>query len=384
MEKVKVFYKQWEHLAGPLFFISGFIFDIMTLGRVDETLNFSIFFIYLLISFFFFCVDFGMIKTSFPAGSWQQKVLNYQDEIFHFCQGALLSAFTLFYFKSASGLYSLLFMGLLVGVLFINEVQLIKKQGVLIKSIFFNLTLMSFLLVYIPLPFGKVGLVVFTTALSLYLLVAFGIAKLFQRAKIEREQIKKIWIIPAISFFVIFLFLRIFKLIPPVPLSIETAGIYHNIEKKYPAYHLYHQRKWWRIWDSSDEHFLYKPGDKVYFFTRIFAPRGFEDKVYVKWMKYTSSGWQQSDRIPLSIIGGRGKGFRGYTYKSYVTPGEWRVLVETSGGLEIGRLSFEIFEDKQEYRDTSSEEVAKDSPSEDQPNEAAPLKERVFIEVIDK
>jgi hypothetical protein len=361
IDKFKDFYGKWEHLAGPLFFVGGFAVDILTLGRVDEVMNFSIFLFYLLTSFFFFCIDFGALKLNFPQGSWQQRILDYQDEIFHFCQGALLSAFTLFYFKSASGAYSLLFMSLLVLLLFINEIELIKKQGVLIKSVFFNLTLMSFLLVYIPLPFGRVGLIVYTTALSLYLLVAFAIAKLFVRANLDKEQIKKIWIIPAVSFFILFLFLRLLKLIPPVPLSIETAGIYHKIEKKYPAYHLFHQRKWWRFWDHSDEHFSYRPGDKVYFFTRVFAPRGFRDKVFVKWMKYTKSGWSQSDRIPLNIIGGRGKGFRGYTYKSYVSPGDWKILVETQGGLEIGRLSFEVVEEKGEDL----------------------TKERVFTEVID-
>ncbi len=359
MEEIKRLYNQWQHLASPLFFVTGFLFDVMTLGRVDEALNFIVLLFYLFMSFLFFCIDFGAVKI--PSGRWKRKVIEYQDEIFHFCQGALLSAFTLFYFKSASGAYSFIFMSLLILLLLVNELEIIKKRGVLIKSIFFNLTLMSFLLVYIPLPFGQVGLTVFITALTLYLLMAFAISKFFMSTKIDREEIKKIWIIPAVSFFFLFLFLRLFKLIPPVPLSIETAGIYHSVEKKYPAYHLSHQRKWWRFWHHSDEHFSYRSGDKVYFFTRIFAPRGFKDQVFVKWMKYTGSSWHQSDRIPLNIIGGRGKGFRGYTYKSYITPGEWKVTVETKGGIEIGRLGFDVVPEKGEDL----------------------TKERVFTEVID-
>lgn len=338
----------------PSFFIGGFALDIFTLGRVDDLSNFLIFTCYILVSFIIFAFEMSIIKegqekaetllpswkiAGRPLGHW---IMLYKDEAFHFAQGALLSAFTLFYFKSAGVTSSLLFLIILLIPLIINEFELIRGIGLLTKSLFFNLTLMSFVVVYSPLPFGHVGLLVFTIGLAVYLALVTIIYRYFSKLKIENLTLKKYWLTPALSLALLFFGLRLIKVIPPVPLSLETAGIYHKVEKNYPTYKLYHEKKWWRFWDSSDEYFEARPGDRPYFFVSIFAPRGFKDKIYVRWLKYINDDWKTSDRIPLSIIGGRDKGFRGYTYKENYTPGQWRVSVETSGGVEIGRLNFEI------------------------------------------
>ena len=51
-----------------------------------------------------------------------------------------------------------------------------------------------------------------------------------------------------------------------------------------------------------------------------------------------------TDRIPIVIAGGRDKGYRGYTVKQRVVPGDWRVDVETAEGRVIGRVSFQVEE----------------------------------------
>jgi hypothetical protein len=47
-----------------------------------------------------------------------------------------------------------------------------------------------------------------------------------------------------------------------------------------------------------------------------------------------------TDRIPISITGGREKGYRWYTTKHRVQTGEWRVNVETEDGRILGRMTF--------------------------------------------
>ena len=44
----------------------------------------------------------------------------------------------------------------------------------------------------------------------------------------------------------------------------------------------------------------------------------------------------------MLIQGGREKGYRGWAVKSNYAPGEWKVVVETSAGLEISRLYFDV------------------------------------------
>ena len=86
------------------------------------------------------------------------------------------------------------------------------------------------------------------------------------------------------------------------------------------------------------------PGDKIFVFTRIFAPGGFDSKIVLHFLKETEDGYQTSDKIPLGITGGRGEGFRGFAYKSNYTKGNWRVQVETIHELEIARINFEVIE----------------------------------------
>jgi hypothetical protein len=52
------------------------------------------------------------------------------------------------------------------------------------------------------------------------------------------------------------------------------------------------------------------------------------------------AGWQVMNRIPFDVRGGRGAGYRGYTYKRHVSEGRWRVVVETVDGRELGRVGF--------------------------------------------
>jgi len=364
MQQLREFHQKWQHLAAPSFFVGGFLLDVVTLGRIDDLSNILIFSFYLLVSFLIFFIDLMDIDISqndiqakrapialpqwkFKGETLEHWIYLYKDEVFHFVQGALLSAFTLFYFKSAQLSSSLIFMLLLLIPLFINELNIVRRFGIIIKSVFLNLTLMSFILVYTPLPFGKVSLLVFSTSILVYLALSALIFKIFTKAEIKFVIIKKYWLIPALTLATLFFALRLFKMIPPVPLSLERSGIYHNVEKEYPEYKLYHEKKWWRFWHSSDEYFQARPNDRLYFFGRIFAPRGFKDKVYIRWSKYLDGDWQTSDRMALDITGGRDKGFRGYTYKENYTPGSWRVSVETSGGLEIGRINFEIVSDNE-------------------------------------
>jgi len=55
-----------------------------------------------------------------------------------------------------------------------------------------------------------------------------------------------------------------------------------------------------------------------------------------------SRGWVLQDTIPINILGGRERGFRGYGVKANYQPGRWKVQVETTDGREIGRIYFRL------------------------------------------
>ena len=86
-----------------------------------------------------------------------------------------------------------------------------------------------------------------------------------------------------------------------------------------------------------------EPGDIVHVFFAIYSPTAFADTVFVRWSVHDrAAGWQDSDRIPIRITGGREGGFRGTTTKQNYVAGQWRVTVETQDGREIARRHFTI------------------------------------------
>ncbi len=51
-----------------------------------------------------------------------------------------------------------------------------------------------------------------------------------------------------------------------------------------------------------------------------------------------------ADRIPLKIFGGRAGGYRAYTFKEGLDPGDWRVDVEAEDGRVIGRVAVKVLD----------------------------------------
>jgi hypothetical protein len=119
--------------------------------------------------------------------------------------------------------------------------------------------------------------------------------------------------------------------------------VYHRVERQGEVYALYRDPAPWTSWLVRDQRFVARPGDQIYAFVAVYSPARFEDAVFVRWeLRDAAQGWQTSDRLPLTIVGGREEGFRAYTTKRNYSPGRWRVSVETSDGRQIGRLAFTV------------------------------------------
>ena len=130
--------------------------------------------------------------------------------------------------------------------------------------------------------------------------------------------------------------------IPPIPLSLKFGGMYHSVEKSNGHYHLtYRKGAWYELGKRSDD----RVGTKspVYCFSSVFAPTTLDTTIFHHWQWNPSKGtstFTTTDRIPISITGGREHGYRFYTKKQRVQPGLWRVDVETEDGRIIGRMTF--------------------------------------------
>jgi hypothetical protein len=141
--------------------------------------------------------------------------------------------------------------------------------------------------------------------------------------------------------------LYVLRLIPPVPLSVQFQGIYHDVRREDGGYTLvYDDPPPWAVWRRDSRPFDRREGDRLHYFARVFAPSGFEHRVVIRWELYDEArGWVTTDRIPLNVVGGRAEGFRGFAVKANFTAGRWRVTAETDDGRAIATLTFDVEDD---------------------------------------
>ena len=266
---------------------------------------------------------------------------DYRSPLVHFLMGSLLNLYAIFYFKSSSLLVSFGFLGLLVVVLLANELRRVKSLGLSFKFALLSLCFLSFAAYLLPVLIGSIGPAMFLASM---LVGSVPLAVAAWRVPPEKFALARRQILVPLGCVVIgFLTFYLFRLIPPVPLSIPFIGIYHNVERTEAGYRLSHERRSWRVWHNGDQNFFAQPGDRVYVYFRIFSPARFADHVQMRWLwKDPARGWTSQDTIPIRIVGGREQGFRGYGVKSHYHPGQWKVQVETTDGREIGRIYFDL------------------------------------------
>jgi hypothetical protein len=347
LERLKLYYGRNEGRVAAAFFIAGFIFDMLTVGRIDSWATIGQQAVYLAVittALLQMLVEQGQPPRQPPAFVLKRWYYEYRNALVHFLMGALLNLYAIFYFKSSSLLVSFGFLGFLVIVLLANEVRRVKSLGLSFKFALLSLCLLSFFAYLIPVLVGSISLVLFLLSmLAGAVPLALGAWLLGRAAPARSALARRQILVPLGCVLIGFLAFYFFRLIPPVPLSIPFIGVYHQVERAGDSYRLSHERPVWRFWHNGDQNFYAQPGDKVYVFFRIFSPARFSDQVQMRWQwKDPARGWVTHDTIPIRIVGGREQGFRGYGVKSNYQPGDWKVQVETLDGREIGRVYFEL------------------------------------------
>jgi DUF2914 family protein len=348
IERFSQHFRANERAIAVGFFIAGFVFDMLTLGRIDSWIMIGQQIAYL-------AVIMGVLTHMFleqaaPAPDPEQMAglkrwyYRYRTAAVHFVLGALLNLYTLFFFKSSSLVVSFAFLGVLVGLVLANESSRFKSLGLHLKFALLSLCLLSFFAALVPVVVGSIGLAVFLLAVVVGCLPLIAAAAWIRSATPDLfPRARRQMLLPLGCVLLVFLVFYLFRLIPPVPLSIPFIGVYHAVEKTDVGYTLTHERSVWRVWQNGDQNFLAQPGDKVYVFFRLFSPTGFADQVVMRWyLKDSRRGWTLQDSIPIKILGGREEGFRGYGVKANYQPGAWKVQVETRDGREIGRVYFDL------------------------------------------
>jgi hypothetical protein len=140
-EAIKQWRAKYKHLEPALFFACGFLFDVFTLRRIDDWLKLNFQILFLLILGWFLGVQYRSAEPGWQVPKLLSKIWTYQVDIVHFLFGSLLSAYVIFYFKSASATRSVVFLLLVIVLMVLNELEFVRRQGVKLRVVLYSICL---------------------------------------------------------------------------------------------------------------------------------------------------------------------------------------------------------------------------------------------------
>lgn len=343
MSGLTQFYNRHQKYAAVCCFVGGIVYDSLTLGRIDRLVDNLILLAYLLI-LGGLVVLVGRLQT---GQTRQTRLLHYQwlyPLAIQFLLGSLFSAYAVFYFQSVSLTRTAVFFGLIVLLLVANELVKERLTSLPLLMAMYCFSLFSFFIFFVPVVLHTMNRWTFALGVALSALALAGVlAAVFARAP-DRTALRPTALAAGGVLALLLLFYWA-NWIPPVPLALRAGGIYHRAEKQGTSYRVEMVRPPRHLfWKKSEEIFYLRPGDRAYCFTAVFAPTDLHITLFHQWQRYDDKRgeWVQTDRMSYPVSGGREGGYRGFTYKQALSPGDWRVDVENPDGLLLGRIAFRV------------------------------------------
>jgi hypothetical protein len=349
-------------LLPAVFFFAGVTYDSLTLTRIDRLLDNLILLLYLTLLGVLVVLtgrfQLGLVPPTPDASAWNalnfiHRARPHFAKALQFLLGGLFSAYAILYSQSASFSTTAIFLGIIMGFLIANEFLQTRYSSLKMLVALFAVVTLSFLTFFLPVLTGWMNAWVFLSGAIMTVAIAWMIVRLTLQGMPNLPK-KATFMISLPAFVLVGLCTTLYFLnwIPPIPLSLKFGGIYHLIEKHDDQYTLtYEDGPWYAVWKRSDDQVGIH--DPVYCFSSVFAPISLQTTVYHHWQwrpSIQSTAFTTTDRIPITITGGRENGYRLYTMKHRLQPGEWRVNVEAEDGRLLGRITF--FADA-EYSPTS-------------------------------
>lgn len=332
-----------------LAFFGGFLWDALTIGRAVTPLDLWILSGYLVgaaailwwlghrrHALAAIAADAGAEVAVSPGSflsTWWERA---PYLLLQFLFGGLFSALFLLYFQSSSHLTAVLWSLGLGGLLIANEFIDDKYHRFTLTWALFGLCAMLLFNFLLPFLVGSIGMVWF----YLSTIAGAGLTHwLRKKTPGCPGRAAPVWIIAALLALAYPL-----DLIPPVPLVKRDIQVGRNFARVAGEYRLTLEKApWWVFWRELSDEIHLGPGERLYCVSSVFAPSGLTTRLYHRWEHYEPvRGWVTASRMGFGLFGGRDGGFRGYTYKQEVAPGQWRVHVETESGRTVVVHAFSV------------------------------------------
>ncbi|MFZ2484814.1 MAG: DUF2914 domain-containing protein [Minisyncoccia bacterium] len=344
--KTSRFFEKHERHLSSAALVGGFIFDTLTMRRIDFAFENLTILSYLVLS------GGSIILINYyleypPRKKFFTRVRNLLPIFMQFAFGGLFSAFFIFYTRSATFSSSWPFMLILLSLLIGNEFFKNYYERLTFQVTIFFTAIFSFSIFFLPVLLKKMGDGIFVLSGIASLIIINFFSKALFRVVPKRYKDSKNNLLKSIASTFIFINMLYFlNLIPPIPLALKDAGVYHSVERAGGDYKVVgEEREWYRSLPLFPPEIVHlKEGAPIYVFSPVFAPTDLNTTVVHDWQYFNeqTQGWVSSTKTTFSITGGREKGYRVFSVKESLFAGKWRVDVTTQRGQIIGRVRFDV------------------------------------------
>jgi hypothetical protein len=332
----------------PASFIWGFLFDNLTLRRIDFFYSHTVF-IWNLFLVGLFIVLFNAHDAGRLRGRLFNKFAAFFPIIIQFAFGNLFSAFVIFYVRGGSIFVSWPFLIPLIILFLGNDFFRKRYLNLTFQMSLYFISLFSYSILILPIIVNKIGDIIFLISSIITLAVISIFLFIISRIIPERFKLNLKPLFCSVGgIFIIFQIFYFTNLIPPLPLSLKESGLYHSLERTYAENYIYKVTVEpplpYLFFEDQSNIFHWTFGERIYYYSSVFSPTDLDIPIFHRWSYYdaTNKKWVEKARLSFPIVGGLDKGYRGYSYILDAFPGKWRVDVINEQGQVLGRRNFTI------------------------------------------
>jgi len=324
----------------------GFVFDSYAFGRIDRPMTQLVFIVYLLAA--------GGCLAALHM--WQSRPRKSNPRLhailvtaMQFALGALLSGFCVFYIRSAAIVASWPFLLFMAAIFIGNEYFRAYTSRLVFAALLFFFSLYSYAILLVPVLLARIGprsfLLSGALAVAAFIIYMRLIAWLgHERYRGARRQIAA-GMLAITALINLFYFTKVF---PPLPLVLSDAGIYHSVNRVSTGYQVQSEDEpaGWRTLFGVYPTVHVVQGEKLYFYSAVFAPYRLNTAIEHRWEWYDpkTRSWSLQQSVRFPILGGRADGYRTYSFRSQPKAGEWQVEIVSFDGRSMGRKRFSVQE----------------------------------------
>ncbi|HXJ00940.1 MAG TPA: DUF2914 domain-containing protein, partial [Micropepsaceae bacterium] len=254
------------------------------------------------------------------------------------------SAFLIFYGRSAVIAASWPFLLVLAGMLVGNEIFRKYQERLAFTCTLLFFALFSYAIFTVPMVTRQIGPRTFvfsgSVAIAVFALVLLALWI------IGPARMRSAWRNIAMGALGVYVVLNLFyfaNVLPPLPLTLTTAGVFHTVTKVGDAYQAVAEPNTLLAEAGAAPVLHLAPGEPLYVYSAVFAPIQLRTNIVHVWRRYdATAGWQTESAVTFPITGGREGGYRGFSIKSSPRAGRWRVDITMADGRLIGRVPFSV------------------------------------------